>query len=47
VNGGIVASGTASPAIALLVGTSTVSVRVVSSDGSVNQTYSIVVTRAP
>lgn len=47
VNGGAVTSGSASAAIAVPVGTSTINVRVLSSDTLANRIYSIAATRAP
>lgn len=47
VNGGIVATGATSPSIALAVGTTAISVRVLSSDTTANRIYSIAVARAP
>ncbi|RUP24807.1 MAG: hypothetical protein EKK45_23045 [Curvibacter sp.] len=46
VNGSVVASGSASAAITLSVGTNTVTVVVTASDGTTTKTYTVVVTRA-
>ncbi|MCX8005386.1 MAG: cadherin-like beta sandwich domain-containing protein [Burkholderiaceae bacterium] len=46
VNGTIVASGSASGAVALAVGTNTVSIVVTAADGTSTRTYTVVVTRA-
>jgi len=47
VNGGLVATGSASPAISLPIGTSFIIVRVASADGATTQSYTIAVNRAP
>jgi protocatechuate 3,4-dioxygenase beta subunit len=45
INGGTVASGIASPALALVVGSNTLSLVVTAQDGTTTQTYTVVVTR--